>query len=334
MRKPVVRVIGQSGNDLVPGWGDALTRITFTDAEGGDADEIEMEFSVAPPFPDPPAEGTQYRLLYGWDASALRDAGLFTFQSASINFDAESGWLMPIVARSADFVDADKSGDSEHFEETTAGEIFRKLAVGGGRPAIVHPSIADIEIPYRLRYMQSPIGFAQALADELGASLKLADGKWLVTAKNSGETASATTMPPIEIDIAAVVGVGINAEARSKFKDIEAGYFDPEKGIPLFETATGSGLAARAIVLHPAASIGEATIRSRAEATDLDRAEISGSLTVEGDPDAMAGAPVKLIGFGGWSGRDLTAPSIQHEFDFSESGGWLMTVETAARSKT
>ncbi len=334
MRKPVVRVIGQSGNDLVPGWGDALTRITYSDAEGGDADEIEMEFSVAPPFPDPPAEGTQYRLLYGWADDALRDAGLFTFQSASINFDAESGWLMPIVARAADFVDADKSGDSEHFDETTAGEIFRKLASGAGRSAIVHPSIADIEIPYRLRHQQSAVGFAQELADEIGGSLKLADGKWLVTAKNSGETAAGSTMPPIEIDIETLVGAGINAEARSKFKDVEAGYFDPEKGVPLFETAAGSGRTARAIVLHPAGSVGEAKARSRAEATDLDRAEVSGSLTVEGDPDAMAGAPVRLLGFGGWSGRDLVASSIQHEFDFSESGGWLMTVETAARNKT
>jgi len=334
MRRPVVQIIGQSGGDLVPNWGSSLISVRFTDNEGGDADELEIDISVALPLPAPPPVGTKYRLLYGWETGALRDAGLFTSQSPRLNYSAEDGWVMTVVARSADFVDADKAADSEHYDEQAAGEIFRKLASGAGKSAIVHPSIASIQIPYRLRLQQSSVGFGQALADELGATLKLADGRWLITVKNGGETASGTTMPPIVIPLADVSLADLTAEERPKHAKVEASYFDEDKGISQFETATGLGKVSTFFSLHPAASAAEAKVRSQSQALDLLRATISGSVTIEGDPNAMAGAPVVLDGFGDWNGTDLVAPTIQHEFTFDESGGWLMTPEFAARAKT
>ncbi len=127
-QKPVVQVIGQSESDLIPKWGSSLLAVRFTDNEGGDADEIEFDFSVTLPLQAPPAEGTRYRLLYGWEAGALRDAGSFTYQNSRISFSADHGWVLTITARSADFVDADKAEETEHFEEMTAGEIFSRLA--------------------------------------------------------------------------------------------------------------------------------------------------------------------------------------------------------------
>ncbi|MFC6444551.1 phage late control D family protein [Shinella zoogloeoides] len=334
MRKPVVQIIGTSGTDLLPGWGSAVMAVRFTDCEGGEADELEIDFSVAPPLQAPPAKGTKYRLLYGWDASALKDAGLFTFQNASLNFDPESGWVMTVTCRSADFVDADKAADMEHFEETTAGDIFRKLATGVGKRATVHPSIDDIAIPYRLRHQQSAMGFAQAFADELGATVKPANGRWLITMKNSGETAGGTTIPTLTISADDVTSCGLSTEGRPEYGEVQASYFDEDRGFSRLEAARGLGQDARFLALHPAPSPGEAKQRSKAEALDLARATIDGNITVEGDEQAMAGAPIELIGFGGWAGLNMVAQTITHEFTFDESGGWLMTPEFAARTKT
>lgn len=334
MRKPIVTVMGPSGLDLIPGWGPALTRVSYTDNDGGEADEIEIEFAAEAPFQAPPAEGTRYRLSYGWSSGGLRDAGEFTFQSASLGGDAEGGYLLTIVARSADFVDADKSADSEHFDDMTAGEIFQKLAGDAGKSAIVDPSIASIKIPYRLRHQQSALGFAQELAEELGATLKLADGKWLLPARGSGKTASGTTLPPIALDYGQVLSFDLTSEGRPKFKEVNASWFDPQAGIAKIETAAGIGKAATLFGLHPAASADEAKVRGKADATELARASVSGTLTVEGDPDAMAGAPVILTGFGGWSGHDLVAPSIRHDFTFDDQGGWIMNVAVAGRNNT
>lgn len=334
MRRPVVQVIGESGSDLVPGWGSALMSVSYTDNEGGEADELELQFSVSMPFQAPPSKGQQYRLLYGWAASSLKDAGIFTFQSASLTFDAENGWTMLVVARSADFVDTDKAADAEHFEETTAGEIFRKLASGVGKSATVHPSIAGIEIPYRLRMQQSAVGFAQQLADDLGGTLKLANGQWLITAKNRGETAGGSTIPPIAISVGEIISCDLTTEGRPEFGEIQSSWFDEEKGLSLLEAVPGLGQVAKFLALHPAPSAGEARQRSKAEALDMARATISGSVTIEGRPEAMAGAPIVLSGFGGWSGFDLVAPVITHTFSFDESGGWLMTPEISAKTET
>lgn len=330
MKKPVVRVIGESGKDLVPGWGRALESITYTDNEGGEADELEFAFSVAPPFPAPPEKGTRYTLYYGWDAKALRNAGLFTFQSASLDKSAGDGWTMTITSRSADFVDADKSADHEHYEQTTAGEIFTQLARRAGKTAIVDQALTAVNIPYRLRLGQSALGFGQALADELGASLKLAGGKWIVTAKGGGRTASGAPLAQIPVSTAAIIDCGLSSEGRAEYETVETGYFDDETGQWVTEKTTGKGKGARTAALHPSASASEASVRGKAEATDLARATIAGSITIEGRLDAMAGAPLALEGFGGWTGTNLTAGTISHSFTFDDSGGWLMTVEIAA----
>lgn len=331
MRKPIVQVIGQTGTDLVPGWGSSLTRISITDNEGSDADEIEMEFSVSPPFQAPPAEGTKYRVFYGWDAGRLRDAGLFTSQKPRLSGDADGGALLTIGARSADFIDADKEADSEHFDDTTAGAIFTSLAARAGKSAIVHPSVASVSIPYRLRFQQSAVGFAQALADELGGALKLAGGKWLVSVKGGGETASGGQMPAIVVSFDEAINFDLESDGHPKFKTVDARWFDAGLGVNALASASGIGSAARAFFLHPAPSEKEAASRAKAEALELARMSVTGSVEIIGRVDAMAGAPVDLDGFDAWGGYDLVASSISHEITFDESGGWLMTIELTKR---
>lgn len=329
MRRPIVHVIGAMSGNLVPVWGAALRALRYTDNEGADADEIEIEFSVDGPGASRPASGTSYRLLYGWDEIALRDAGSFTVQSATLSFDAEDGWTRRVVARSADFMDADKAGQTAHYDEQTVGEIMQHLARAAGKSARVHPQLANIKIPYRLNWGQSPLAFAQALADEIGGSLKPANGQWQITRKNSGETAGGTKLPPLVIPLESVTGGEITEEERPKFGQAQQPWFDADAGLSQLASAASIGRIAQTLLIHPAASAVEAGVGAAAAALDLGRGSVSGSITAIGDPDAMAGAPVILPGY---DGAAAVATSITHEFTFDESGGWLMTVELAAQT--
>ena len=332
MRKPIVRVIGQSGGDLIPGWAEALVSVSYTDSDGGDADEIEITFTATPPFQDSPAEGTRYQLLYGWSEAFLRDAGSFTYQSDSLSGDAESGYLMTITARSSDFIDADKTADTEHFDDTTAGEIFKTLAGRSGKSAVVHPDIASIQLPYRLRYNQSTGGFASELAEELGGTLKFANGKLLVPKRNSGQTAGGRTLPTIVVPFQEQHSFEISSEGRGKYQETGSGYFDPLEGIQKVIKGTSIGSAAQLSSLHPARSEKEAELAGKAQGAEQARGSISGSVEADGSDMAMAGAPVKLSGFGSSrDGLDLVAPSISHSFVFDDSGGWTMSIEIAMR---
>lgn len=335
MRKPIVRIIGQSGANLFSTWsGQGLIRVSFLDNDGGEADEIEFEFSIAPPFPDSPAEGTKYRFLYGWAEHSLRDAGLFTYQSDRLGNDPESGYTMTIIARSSDFVDAEKEESSEHFDNMTAGDILRKIAAHSGKSAIVHPDIDGIKLPYRLRWRQGRSAFAQDLAAELGGTVKYANNTLLVPLRNSGQTASGSELPTIVIPFKDDQAFEISSEAKGKFKDSATGWFDPVSGIEKLFEGVSIGSASRYFSLHPARSEAEAELAGKAEIGEQARSSISGSFTTDGQVDAMAGAPVKLDGYGtSRDAADLVASSIQHEMTFDESGGWIMTVEVANREK-
>ncbi len=335
MRKPSVRVIGQSGLDLFPGWGSSLISVTYTDYDGGEADELEFAFAVSPPFQDSPAEGTKYRFFYGWDGWPLRDAGEFTYQSDTLSGDAEGGYVMTIVARASDFIDADKAAETEHFDDKTAGEIFQSLAERAGKQAVIHPDIASVTLPYRLRLNQSLSGFANELAEELGGTLKFGGGKLLVPKRNGGQTASGQQLPAITIPFKEQFAFDISSEGRGRYQDVETGFFDPLKGVQKLFKASSIGKASRFLGLHPARSESEAELAGKAQSAELARGSITGSFDTDGSDEAMAGAPVRLSGFG--SSRDalaLVASSIAHTISFEDGGGWTMTVEVGMREGT
>lgn len=332
MRQPFVQVIGQSGSDLVPGWGTALVSAEYTDNDGGEADEVSFTFAVSAPFPDSPAEGTKYHFLYGWADGDVRDAGLFTYQSNSLAGDTEGGWTMTITARASDFIDADKAADTEHFDDTTVGDILQKLASRAGKSAVVDASIASIKIPYRLRYNQSLTGFASELAEEFGGTLKFAGGKVLVPARSTARTAGGRSMPIVTIDYSEVLGGEISTEGKARYAEVGSGYFDPLEGVQKLAEAASIGSASRYLSLHPARSQAEAEHSAKAQGAEHARDSVTGSIDAVGDIDAMAGARVKLSGFGNSrDAADLVASSIHHSFTFHERGGWTMSIELGNR---
>lgn len=331
MRKPVVEIIGADGSNLVPAWQSRLVEVTFLDNDGGEADEISFTFSVDPPFPPSPPEGQRFRMLYGWDANRLRDAGTFTYQSDELFGDPETGNQMRIVARSSDFVDADKAVAKEHFENTTVGEIIQTLAGRSGKSAIVDKAIAAIKVPYRLRYNQSLAGFVEELASEFGGSPKFANDMILVGERNSGKTAGGLTMPTIVAEYREGQAFSIGTESKGKYKDVGADWFDPLSGVTNLLKAAGIGAASALINLHPARSQAEAEYAGKAQGKEAARDTVGGSVTSDGNVDAMAGAPVQLRGYGSRDNAQVIAASIEHIFTFDESGGWIMDLELASR---
>lgn len=334
MRKPRVKIISTNGRDLFPLWrGLGLISLSFTDNDGTNADEITFTFAVSPPFPGGPDEGQKYSFQYGWEGGPLRDAGSFTYQSSSLSGDPESGYVMTVTARSSDFIDAEKTAETEHFDGMSAGEIFTALARKSGKTAVIDSKLAQIKIPYLLRYNQSSSGFAQDLAEDIGGTLKFANGRMIVSERNSGRTAGGSAMPTIVIGFRDTHSFDLTMESKGRYKDIEAPYFDEEEGQQKFKTKQSIGRAATLLGIHPARSADEADIRATSEGRETARSTVSGSVDLDGDVHAMAGAPAKLSGFGAYDSADLVAASIVHNFTFDDSGGWIMSVEVGNREQ-
>jgi hypothetical protein len=334
VRKPVVMVIGPGGRDLVPFWGTSLLGVTITDQAGYESDEAVLRFS-APPY-EPPAKGTLYTVRVGWSRDALAMTGRYSVSRVGFSGDPDAGEIMTVTCRAADFVERMKATGSRHYDEKngfgTAGQIFRALAAEAGVPAAVAAEIDGIEIPYRLRWNQTAIDFASDLADEIGAIVKPQAGRLVILARGSGASASGKELPEILVRHDPSYSWEVDLEERSSVERTETAWFDPKTGRTRSERAATGRTGGPSAGMHPQASRGDARKAAAARAQELSRYTGTGSFEGPGRPEAVAGAPVTVTGFGqtidaiAWE-----ASGVTHEIE--PEGGWITTIEVQTKEK-
>jgi uncharacterized protein len=332
-RKPVVRIIGPSGGDIVVRLGRNLVNVKTTDMAGSESDEMSFIVRVKPPFPAGPPKGVRYLCELGWEGDPFRLTGIYTVQNHSLAGDPEQGYSMTVTSRATDFLDKMKEVDSEHFDDMTVGDIFRKIAEKAGMTAIVDQTLAAVKIPYRLRWNQSHVDFASDLSAELGGTMKLAGGKLVVMARGAGRSAGGTALPVIKVPFSSSYGFEISVETRGEYKDTGGEWFDPAAGISKLQKTLGLGELSRYLPVHPFASEDEAKRAGEAGGREQARQTVSGSFDMAGNPLAIAEAPVKPSGYGDEiDGLDLVASSVTHDVTFDDSAGWVTTVEIENRA--
>lgn len=333
VRKPILRVYGPSGLDIVPKLGPTLLGVHITDQPGYESDECTIRVARKPPFMPPPAKGTRYRVEAMWEKTGPSFVGIYEVQRVHFGGDPESGEEMEIVCRAGDFADKLKAVDSEHFDEEnghhTAGDIFRTVAGQAGLAAVVSPAIDNIPIPYRLRWQQSRIDFLTDLGDDVGALVKPQGGKLVVTERGSGASGSGKPLHPIVIVRDPSYSYDVDIEPRSDFHEVSVPFFDEGSGRIRTAKKEKGADGARLALPHPYPS--EAEAKKAAEAAGQEAARYVGTGTFEmaGNPDAYAGAPVTCRGFGaGIDDVDWVAAGVEHEIS-PES--WVTSVETETK---
>jgi len=327
-RRPFVSIIGPSGGNLVARLSDRLISATIVDQAGGESDTLTFVISISHPFPPAPPVGTRYMAAIGWSEGSARHAGIYTVQSVSIGGDAGSGYTMTVTCRSADYLDAMKTVDSEHFDNETVDKIFQQVAGRAGVSAMVDPELASIKLPYRLRWKQPPIDFLDDLATELGGTMKTAADRLLLMKRGAKRSASGAPFPPIIVPFDSQYGFDISIEARGEFKDLGGDWFDPIEGVLKSEQAVGIGSASRYLPVHLLPSQDEAKRAAEAIGREHARKSVSGFFSMAGNPHATAEAPVVPQGFGGEiDSLDIVCACATHEISFGDSGGWITTVD-------
>ncbi|MGS4886073.1 phage late control D family protein [Roseibium sp. MB-4] len=335
LSRPYVEVIGPTQRNLVPFWGSDLIGVRVTDHAGYESDEAVLRFSDR--SKDVPPKGTLYTIAAAYDRTRPPMLGAYSFSHVRFTGDPENGHVKEIVCRAADFIEKMKEASSKHYDTEngfgTAGKIFRDLAKNAGVPAVVAPALENIEIPYRLRWRQSPLDFATDLADEIGGILKPQAGKLVVMERGAGQSASGRTLPPILMRHDPSFEYEVEIEERPAHSAIEGGWFDPKTGRSKAErSSAGNRQGGLAAVLHPFASEVEARRGSSAFAQQLARYTGTGSFTGPGQPQALAGAPFIPSGYG--SAIDSIpweAETVIH--DIVPDDGWVMTVDVETQEK-
>lgn len=325
VRRPIVEVIGPSGRNLVPLWGAALIGVQITDQAGYESDSCTLSFRATPPGWSAPAKGTKYTVKVGWSSAGMAMTGIYTSQTVRFYGDPDTGTVMEVVCRAADFVDKLKETDSGHYADATIKEIVDDVAGKMGVSAVVASEIASIKLPYRLRFNQSAGDFLTRLADDVGAVIKPQAGKVVVLKRGSGKSAGGSSLPAITVTYDPLYEFEVEIEPRAAYKEVRGGWIDPKTGLRKTAKASGDG-AASTEVMHPYASEDDAAAGVDSAAREQQQRTVSATFTMPGNPAAVAEAPVTASGYGAdIDGVAWIANSVTH--DIVPDSGWVTTLE-------
>lgn len=331
LRRPVIQIVGPSGQDLVPSWGAALTNVHITDARGYESDQLVLTFADAPPSWSAPPRGTRYSVSLGWDDQPPQLYGVYTSQRNRYRGSPDEGCAFEVVCRAADMVDKLKTAGVGQYDGQTVGDIVGDIANEMGVEAVVAEDIANLVVPYRLRWYQGAGDFLTRLGDDIGAVIKPQAGKLVALKRGAGLSASGKALPVITITYDPLYEFEAEVEPRGQYAKLRGGWIDPATGSRKTKATEGAG-AGTAELVHPFASEEDLDAALSAARSQQEQQAETATFSGPGDVRAMAEAPVRVSGFGAdVDGKDWIAETV--DMDIAPDSGWSMTVQCTIKGQ-
>lgn len=338
LRIPSLIVNGADGKDLVPGWGKKILGARIVTRLSDESDECTFMFSNAPPFVEAPAENTPFDVRVGWRTGNETDkyliGGTYYFERLRLIGDPKTGEQMHLICRSGQTADLNNV-NSRHFDKTnghhTVGDLFRSVFAYTGRTVEVAPSIDNLPIPggYALQWNQSDIHFAQDIAQDLNAVIKPMGGKIIIMDKDAGQSVSGQDLGTLYVDRSTSYRYEGEFKPRFQYQSVSVNFFDADQGrLKVTADQQDGATGAKGGDPHVAASEDAAKLIAHAKSCEYRRFSGTASFDIPGDPNAVAGVPVKANGYP--DPIDKTkwiAEEVTHEV--VPENGWITTVEVA-----
>lgn len=321
--KPVLQVLAD-GRPVSGAFFTALKSARIRDESGEVADLFEVDFDNAGGRIALPREGTVLSPSGGFEGRSIRAFGDFVVAGYTIGKNPGDGRYLTMTARPADLREDLKEPASEHFDETTLGDVVSTVAGRHGLTPAIDGTLAGITLPYLLRIDQSAIDFLARLGERFNAIVKVAAGR-LVFVPRGGGTASGATLPPIVLRERDVVEWQIDGVPRQRFGSCVAKWHDTTTGKTVLERVTGAGEGPAQVLRTVYPTQAEAKAAAEAELTRLNRTSGSGSLLISvGRTAARAEADLMLLDFGEGATGTWRAIAVEHLFG---PGGYQTAVE-------
>lgn len=287
----------KGGQSLMGAMAPYFISASYHDEAGAKNDTLEVTLADrARELPLPRED--DLLIAYG-GATADRVAMLGAFRVNSFRLGWSGGpETMTMTARAATMTGAVKAGGAKHWDDKTLGDILGDTAKAAGLKLAIPPELAQVKVPYALRWEASPVDFALRLAAEHGAIVKPAGERLAVVQKGSGKGASGTALPLIRVTRRGCSGWEIQSEPRPRHGKVHATYHDRKTGRRKTATESTGGEGPQHTLIHPRGSEDEAKAAAKARARELNMATGSGHFVVPFDPSNVAGAMVDASGFG------------------------------------
>lgn len=288
-----------------------LLKLTVTDERGVESDGVEILVDDRNHAVALPRRGALLAVSMGYQGG-LAPMGLFTVDEVSIDGPP---WQVGIKGRAADLRDDFKAQKSRHFEATTLGAIFGRIASEHGLAAAVDPALASREVPYVAQTAESDLAFMTRLARRHDATAKPAAGKLVVVQRGAGLGASGLVLPPAVVSPGMVTKVSVTLRDRPQRGAVSADWHDRAAGRRETETMPSGGEGPTMALPHAYPSRDEAQRAAETRGRELGRAEGSLSVEMPGSTAIFAERPVIMAGFRDGIDGLWTVTQAEHTID-------------------
>lgn len=279
-----------------------------------------------------PEKGTSVRIELGAVGRGLVKRFEGVVDSVSWRLDRGGGSTIEISAKSLDPTTKAKEPMSRHWDDAELHTVLKQASVPAGfQMVMTHVDIAFIRRPYWHQDNESFIAFAQRIAREVGAVFKVRDRIAMMGPKNASFAATGAALKPITVSPAVnLISANITPfSTLPQFKRVKTRYYDRAKSKWVEKEVevktTDDAVTAGQSLVFTRPDEGQASAAGKAESADVERDKGGGSVDIDGDPTAVAGAICILSGCRPGVDGEYKIASVTDKLD--RGSGYITTLE-------
>ncbi|MGV0998259.1 MAG: contractile injection system protein, VgrG/Pvc8 family [Fluviibacter sp.] len=185
-----------NGTDISTLVNKKLMSLTLTDANGLEADTLDLMLDDSKGDIDIPPRGASIKIMLGWPDTGVVDKGTYTVDEIEHSGSPDT---LTIRARSADLREGLTQKKELSWQAITVGDLVRKKASDNSYEAVVASEYDDMEPRHIAQQMQSDADLLTRLAEQYDAICTVKDGKLLFIKAGTGKTNSGIDLPTAAI---------------------------------------------------------------------------------------------------------------------------------------
>lgn len=318
------------GQDITSRLAPILISLSVTDKAGEASDKADITLDDTGGMIVLPKDGARMAVSLGWRDSGLVEVFRGKVTDVRSSFSRGEGRTLRVSANGVDAKGKAKSPKERHWDDKPLKTILNEAAKDAGVNDVkIDVELGGVTLPYVAMQGESFTAFGQRLAEMVGGTFRVSDGRAVMVKRNAGQSASGKPLTPIVAawgvnlikgDIAPFIG-------RPRFKKTRVRFYDPKQAKWREETAEveDDGAEAEATQGGSAATSAEAKQRAGADKTSSERDKGEGSIEIDGEPRARPEAPCSVIGVRPGIDGDYKIEGVTHSL--KRGGGFTTSLE-------
>lgn len=315
------------GKDISNILAPRLVSLTLTDAAGVQSDQVQFTLSDTALFGKlaEPSAGAEIKVWLGYGFQ-LKYMGMFIADSVEAQGPPDHLTITGVASVNGE-TSSGKTALTDQKKRswpagTLIGDMVKKIAGEHGLQDAVSQSLMSLALPHIDQIDESDINLLSRIARDHDAIAKPGDGRIVMAKRGESLTASSQPMPVLAVTPMKVSRWRYRNSVREKAGSVVAVYQDLGRG-KSEECTAGEGEPVQRIKRRfPDKEAAQSAADS--ELQRLKRAGRSLSVSMKGDPDAMAEAKLLAAGFRPYIDGEWLITNATHQLN---SGGYRTKVE-------